>query len=118
MAVNCLQRTETAVPLQSLAALNSDFVRLRSRSLAQRILEIKTGHGNELERGNIVRWQATVDDYLRGKEMPVEVRMDNQSILALTLRIVLLSVAFVLGGILLALTLLHRKGVRQLRAES
>ena len=74
-------------------------------------------NGVELERGNIVRWQTSVEDYLAGEQVPVEVRMDNQSILALTLRIVLISVAIVLAALVLTLAWLYRKGRRQLFSE-
>lgn len=75
-------------------------------------------NGDELERGNIVRWQEPARDYLAGKAVPIEVRMDNQSILALTLWIVFLSVLLVAGAILASLAYLHQKGSRQLRAEA
>ena len=38
MNPNCLQRTASTVPLQSLALLNSDFVRARSKGVARRLL--------------------------------------------------------------------------------
>ena len=37
MNPNCVQRTDSTVPLQSLALLNSDFVRTRSRTFARRV---------------------------------------------------------------------------------
>ena len=37
MNPNCVQRTGSTVPLQSLALLNSDFVRTRSRAFARRV---------------------------------------------------------------------------------
>jgi hypothetical protein len=37
ISVNCVERTESNVPLQSLAQLNSEFVRLRSRAMAKRL---------------------------------------------------------------------------------
>jgi Protein of unknown function (DUF1553) len=38
MNPNCVQRGASTVPLQSLALLNSDFVRARSKAFAKRVL--------------------------------------------------------------------------------
>ena len=40
MNPNCVQRPTSTVPLQSLALLNSDFVRARSKAFAQRLLAL------------------------------------------------------------------------------
>jgi hypothetical protein len=39
IVTNCTFRTPTTVPLQSLALLNSDFVRRRSQAFARRVLQ-------------------------------------------------------------------------------
>jgi hypothetical protein len=39
MNPNCVQRTPSTVPLQSLALLNSDFVRGRSKAFARRVMK-------------------------------------------------------------------------------
>ncbi|PYI80204.1 MAG: hypothetical protein DME26_22030 [Verrucomicrobia bacterium] len=44
MNPNCVQRSASTVPLQSLALLNSDFVRTRSNALAHRLIQ-ETGAG-------------------------------------------------------------------------
>jgi hypothetical protein len=43
MNPNCVQRTSSTVALQSLALLNSDFVRNRSKAFAQRITKATAG---------------------------------------------------------------------------
>ena len=43
MALNCTRRPTTATPLQSLAALNSEFVQDHAAAFAERVRSLRTG---------------------------------------------------------------------------
>ena len=51
IAVNCIERSAATVPLQSLAQLNSEFVRLRAKAAAERLMrESNDNDGNRVTR--------------------------------------------------------------------
>lgn len=59
----CVQRVQSTVALQSLTMLNSEFVRLRSRAFARRLLGAVVSSGTELDAtavdarlGDSIRW--------------------------------------------------------------
>lgn len=49
MNPNCVQRTSSTVALQSLALLNSDFVRARSKAFAARLLREASSENERVE---------------------------------------------------------------------
>jgi len=49
MNPNCVQRTSSTVALQSLALLNSEFVRVRSKALAARLCRDAAGEDERIE---------------------------------------------------------------------
>lgn len=71
----------------------------------------------EVERGNIVSWRRSARDYFDGAPPAIEARFDRESILSLTLRILLLAIALVGAAVSIAIYLMVRKGRRQLQAD-
>jgi len=71
----------------------------------------------EVERGNIVSWIRPVRGYFGEDPPEIEARFERESILAATVRIVLIAVALVVVAGSTAIALLVRKGRRQLQTD-
>lgn len=70
-----------------------------------------------VERGNILSWARPLGEYFESEPFSVEARFGRRSILAATVRIVLLAIALVASLIVGGVYWMVRKGRRQLEAD-
>jgi hypothetical protein len=70
------------------------------------------------ERGNILSWEISTRDYLRGEALVAEARFDRQTILKRTIWMLLAAVSAVLAAVVLSILLMVRRGRRELSTDA
>ena len=70
-----------------------------------------------MERGNILEWEQTLADRLKGVPIRMEARMDQESILYSTLTLFAAMAGLVLVTFALIIWTVVRRGKRQAKAE-
>lgn len=72
---------------------------------------------DDIERGNIIRWQRTAEELFGGDELSIEARFERRSVLATTVIILGTALGIVVLTASIALYWMTRKGRRQLADE-
>ena len=72
---------------------------------------------NDIERGNIIRWQRTAEELFGGDELRIEARFERRSVLTTTVIILGTALGLVVLTASVALYWMTRKGRRQLEDE-
>lgn len=70
-----------------------------------------------IERGNIVRWQRTMNEHLRGDPLRIRVRFEKRSVLETTVLVLLTAAGLVAVAVTSVIVLMVRKGRRQLEED-
>ena len=91
---------------------------LPSRILEHNSRTLETDEPEEVQRGNILRWEQHLSDRLDGKPLRIEVRMDSQSILYRTLWLFAGAFAAAVALIALLLWWTIRKGSKEPEAST
>ncbi len=74
--------------------------------------------GNEIERGNIIRWERTAEEYFAGRPLTVEARFEQRSVLRTTAVILGTALGLVIFSVGAALVWTLRVGRRQLAEDA
>jgi hypothetical protein len=91
---------------------------LPSRILGHNSRSLETDVPEEVQRGNILRWEQQLSDRLDGRPVSIEVRMDSASILYRTLWLFAGSFAAAIALIALLLWWTVRKGANETQATT
>ncbi len=73
---------------------------------------------NEIERGNIVRWQRSMGEHFAREPLVIQARFEKRSVLETTAMVLIAAVSLVAVAITGAIVLMVRKGRRQLESDA
>ena len=73
---------------------------------------------NEIERGNIVRWQRSMGEHFAREPLVIQARFEKRSVLETTVMVLIAAVSLVAVAITGAILLMVRKGRRQLESDA
>ena len=73
---------------------------------------------NEIERGNIVRWQRSMGEHFAREPLVIQARFEKRSVLETTVMVLVAAVSLVVVAITGTISLMVRKGRRQLESDA